>query len=74
MSPISTPGVASAWNTSSTAITENANPSSTARPSLRRTATTDSAIAAAAASAPAVPTVTRWTIGGTWTITSAKRK
>ena len=68
-SPISTPGVASACTTSSTDITENANPSSTARPSLRRVAITDIAIAATPASAPAAATTSRCTSGGRWIIT-----
>ena len=64
LSPISTVGVASEWKTSSTAITEKAKPSSTARPSWRRTAITDSAIAATPARAPAAATLTAWTTIG----------
>ena len=74
LAPISTSGVASAWKTSSTAITENAKPSSTARPSFRRTATTDMASAAAPASRPAAVTEIRCTIAGTWTIVSPQAR
>ena len=50
-----TPGVARPWMTSIVAITENAMPIHTARPSFRRAAMTDIAIAEAAARAPATP-------------------
>src|SRR4051794_9874311 len=57
------PGVLSAWMTSSVAITENAIPSRTTRPSFARAAITDNATAATAASAPATPTTTTCTNG-----------
>jgi hypothetical protein len=59
----STPGVASPWITSIVAMTENAMPSHTARPSLRRAAITDIATDAAPARAPAAPTTIMWTAG-----------
>ncbi len=55
--------------TSIVAMTENAMPIHTARPSLRRAAMTDIAIADAAARAPATPTTTKWTIGMNMTMT-----
>jgi hypothetical protein len=54
--------------TSSVAITENASPSSTARPSLRRAAITDIATDAAPAIAPAAPTTIMWTEGPNITV------
>ena len=70
-SPTSAPGVASAWMTSIIAITENAIPSTTARPSCTRAANTDRLSAATAASAPAAPTTTTCTPGATITWRSA---
>lgn len=63
-----TPGVARPWITSIVAITENAMPIHTARPSFRREAMTDIVTADVAASAPATPTTAMWTAGANITI------
>jgi hypothetical protein len=65
LAPRITPGVASAWMVNRAAITENAMPSHTARPSLRRAAMTDIATDAAIARMPATPTTAMWITGAT---------
>ena len=67
------PGVASAWITSSVAITENPMPSHSAWTSSRRIAMTDIATDAARASKPATPTTAMCSPGATMNICVPER-
>lgn len=73
LKPMMIPGVASPWRVSKAAIAVNAVPTSTARPSRRRTPTIVRMIAAAVAAKAARPTPAKWMSAGT-AISSGPRK